>query len=322
HRVCVPLATGELRAVTSSGTVRLASLGTLDERLQLAEVMRTQLGLEDVDDGYQPTVPEGWEEIIDPEGGVSLVRDPKIRVTQSRVAGALAAVAALLAVFLGRSALENLDLLPITAVVSAVAFGLGWITLVLARARTEWRFEPGRLVLRRRFGRRVRELFTATALELSPRRDGDGDPWYVLEAVAAEHGLTGPRAGRKHRRRITYAVNDPTEPRRLGRRDRPAGARRLARPPRRAPPPPREVRPPAMASREEWRRGDTGPSHPREEQNAKAQGRKAPHPAMEKMKRRDAGPQSPHPSDKPTRSRRVRVGLPRQCGSRRLRLDL
>jgi hypothetical protein len=65
--------------------------------------------------------------------------------------------------------------------------------LWLTTGRDEWRLESGQLRLRRRFGRRVRELFEAHALEICVSSDSDGDEWTQLDALdrqAAQEDLS------------------------------------------------------------------------------------------------------------------------------------
>jgi hypothetical protein len=217
RRIRLLPSTGVLRAETTSGTVELATLGTLAERMQLAEILRAELGLDDSPETSAPeAVPDGWQEIVDPEGGIALVPDVGTRRTQARVATAVAAVVAVVAIALLHTTLRDPGLIPLTVIACGATAGLGWLALWLALGRSEWRVGSGRLTLRRRFGGRVRDLLEARALELTCSHDGDGDPWFELEAVALHPRETGSRSGSKTRRKVTRSIHDPTEPRRLG----------------------------------------------------------------------------------------------------------
>jgi hypothetical protein len=114
--------------------------------------------------------------------------------------------------------MSNPNLLPLTATACAAALGLGFGANWLARGRTEWRIGSSMLVLRRRYGRRVRELLEARALELTVSSDSDNDDWYVLEAIESDQsGMPSVGSSKKNRRKIDRAMHDPTEMQQLGR---------------------------------------------------------------------------------------------------------
>jgi hypothetical protein len=89
-----------------------------------------------------------------------------------------------------------------------IALACGWGLLWLLAGRREWRLEPRRLVLQRRFGGRLRTLGEAHALELSETIDSDGDRWYRLQATGTGTG------GRPLT--IDQGAHDPASLRRLG----------------------------------------------------------------------------------------------------------
>jgi hypothetical protein len=176
------------------------------------------LGIESPDPADEPvSLLEGWSEVIDPEGGIAMVPDPAIRKKQAVVVSILAALAGFGTLFLIKHALLNPNLLAPTVMAVAASLGLLASAVWLARGRTEWRVDTGRLVLRRRFGRRVRDLFEGVALELDQSTDSDGDHWFELVAIAAGAPASpAPGARDKGRRKVTSVIHDPHVPRRIG----------------------------------------------------------------------------------------------------------
>jgi hypothetical protein len=217
-----------LTAETASGVVELTDLGRPEE-LQAAEgFLRAALQLRDEDTLAIPSVPPaGWQEIVIPRDQRALVQDLKTRHTQALLLSGVAAVVSLVAWLVLREALRDPDLLAVAAMLCVAAAWLVWKAIWLHRGRKEWRLEPGRLVLQRRFGNRVTAVLgEATALELTERADTDGDRWYQLEAVGQQSAAKrrrGRSAGgsdpaRKEARFVlAKTFNDPTEPRHLGR---------------------------------------------------------------------------------------------------------
>jgi len=198
---------------TATGMVELTRLGTVPERDQAATRLRHVLQLETPAADATPTLPEGWEEIVTPEGIPALVSSTKTQATQARVAGVIALGFTTIAAILIVEAMEHAPYLPLAVILSAAALLAGYAAVWLSRGRSEWRIGSGRITLQRRFGSNVRELFEGHGLELKVTRDSDADAWYALEATAAP-GAEGP--SRAKRRRIHQTMTDPTVPRRLG----------------------------------------------------------------------------------------------------------
>ena len=117
------------------------------------------------------------------------------------------------------------DALVPAAMAAALTIGFAWLQFRLARTRPEWRLESGRLALRKRGPAGATELFAAASLEIAESRDGDGDAWYELVALApgaaagaaAAEGaaLTRPRS-RRERRTVLRELHDPGAVRALG----------------------------------------------------------------------------------------------------------
>jgi hypothetical protein len=156
----------------------------------------------------------------------ALVQDLKTRRTQALLLSGVAAVVSLVAWLVLREALRDPDLLAVAAMLIVAAAWLVWKAIWLHRGRKEWRLEPGRLVLQRRFGNRVTAVLgEARALELTERVDTDDDRWYQLEAIG---GKSTARRGRgssargsgttqtEARLTVSKTFNDSTEPRHLG----------------------------------------------------------------------------------------------------------
>jgi hypothetical protein len=215
-------AKGRLLAETANGSIELAQIPNAAERESLEKTLNAELRLEEP----APTggavhapgpLPEGWSEIVDPEGGVALIGDPVIRRRQARVAWTIALIAAAVSYMCIAQALRAPNLWGLTTIAGAVTAALIWGAWRLSMTRLEWRLGSGRLILRRRIGAATRDLFEAGSLELVETSDSDGDPWFTLNAVAAgvAPGITCSTAARRTRRRIAHAMDDPTTPRRL-----------------------------------------------------------------------------------------------------------
>jgi hypothetical protein len=225
---------GALAIETSAATVELSRLGTRAEREAAVNTLRSELGIPDIGLASDPDpLPKGWEEIITPEGDRAIVPDLAVRKVQARVAFVVTLAIGAVAFAIARESIQRLGLIPFAILFALATLALVWGTVWLARGRPEWRIGNGRVILRRRFGSNVRDLFEAQRLELVATSDSDGDDWFALEAVAAAAGTPGPGAastpgpgtqalGRfspasmKHRRRVTSALHDPNVPRRLG----------------------------------------------------------------------------------------------------------
>lgn len=221
RRIRVLPGTTALVAETVDGTVELSTQGTLREREDAVRILGTTLGIESFDmahDVAHPTsLPQGWSEVIDQGGGIAIVPDPAIRRKQAIFVSVLAMVAGLGTLLLIDRAILNPNLLAPTLLVASATAGLLAGAVWLTRGRREWRVETGRLILRRRFGRGVCDLFEGVALELSLSTDSDGDHWYELDAIAPE-APANPIRGRRvnGRRQVTRAIHDPHVPRQMG----------------------------------------------------------------------------------------------------------
>lgn len=217
-RIHVLAGHGKLTAQTDSGSVEISVLGTVGERKQAATILGNYLGLESEPETVEPSaeLPEGWREVISPEGQIVLVEDPVQRRKLARIVAGLTVAAAIGTTLLVLKALDNPSLLPITAMACAATLGLAASANWLFRGRVEWRIGSAGLTQRRRYGRRVRDVFQARALELTVSSTGDNGCGYALEAIASETA-TADSNSRKSRRQIFRTMNDPMEPRRLAR---------------------------------------------------------------------------------------------------------
>jgi len=154
---------------------------------------------------------------VDLEGRPILVKDPRARRAQARVAWmAAAAVSAIAA-----GTLQKIPAHPewgaLAAIVAGAALLLGHGAWRLTMTRYEWGLESGRLTLRRRGPRGADDLFEGIALEMTESADSDGDLWHTLDAVGAPPVDSRPAAtDRKVRKTIVRAMDDPVTPRRLG----------------------------------------------------------------------------------------------------------
>lgn len=209
---------GVIVAETARAVVALSRLGTPAERQEAVDELRRELGLQEVARSAEGGLPEGWEEVITPEGERVLVSSPRARRQQATVTALIAvAVAGVAFSVLGRALTER-STLPLALLACAVAVAIAWGAVRLARGRVEWRVGSGRITQRRRYGSNVRDVFEGHRLELDTNRDSDGDEWVNLDLVAASEPafMPGRRVSRKTRRRVCSTMRDPEMPRRLG----------------------------------------------------------------------------------------------------------
>jgi len=204
-------------AETAAGTIDLTMHAAGSEVAALVAALREALG---TGGGRDETfLPKDWREVIDDEGRTALVHLEDHRRTRGRIAWGLTILVAGLAVAAARGARADAGGLPAAYGLALLALALGWGAWRISSTRREWRIDPGRLVLRRRSARGVRELFEARSLEFVATTDSDDDRWYTLYAVApgAPPTQVPPRiADLRLRRKIARAMDDPSEPRRLG----------------------------------------------------------------------------------------------------------
>lgn len=193
---------------TERGRVELSALGTRPERVEAARAIRNELGLAEASESVG--LPREWEVIVTPEGQRVLVANLATRVKQARFASVVTLLLATVAFVVGREAVRRGELWFPAAIVLGFAIAAAGGTLWLARGRWEWQLGSGRMVLRRRYGTSVREVFTAGRLVLDQSSDSDGDTWHELAAL--------PAAG---------APEEPAKPSR--RSTRPRNARAIAR---------------------------------------------------------------------------------------------
>ncbi|HKQ57382.1 MAG TPA: hypothetical protein VJY35_05905 [Candidatus Eisenbacteria bacterium] len=213
---------------TDRGMAELSTLGTRDDREQAMVSLRGALGLSDAPAHDDVKLPEGWEEIITPEGERALVASLATRRKQAWVAGVVVMVLAALTMSAAQAAMSDWPMLIPVVMLFAATIAAGWGAAWLARGRHEWRIGSGRIVQRRRYGATVRDVFEARRLELTTSSDSDGDDWVHLEALgeapASAAGAAPDRspvaalqalAAQKNRRRIAQAMNDASVPRQL-----------------------------------------------------------------------------------------------------------
>ena len=222
HEIRRVLLTGRddrLALETERGRVELSGLGTRPERAAAAQAIRNELGLAEASEGAG--LPREWEVIVTPEGQRALVADRATRVKQARFASVATLFLAAIAFVLGREAVRRWDLWNPTAIVLALAIAAAAGTLWLARGRWEWQLGSGRMVLRRRYGAGLREVFTAGRLVLDRSSDSDGDAWYELHALPAagapeEPAKTAWRSSRpRQARSVVRRMNDAASVREL-----------------------------------------------------------------------------------------------------------
>ena len=197
-----------LRIETTRRTIDFAPIfSRTDERAAL-DALRQELN---PPADAPAALPAGWEEALTPEGERVLIRDRKTRKKQVVVLGVIAAFAWTLALALAWAAATG-PAIALTLIAALFACGAYWLDV----GRQEFRLGGERVVVRRRWRGKLKELFVADRLELTLSTDSDGDVWYKLEGVSS--APVDPRQGRvKTRRTLASALNDPFEPTALGR---------------------------------------------------------------------------------------------------------
>ncbi len=185
---------GALVAELPGRSVVLTRLGSLTQRQEAAAALQAALRLPAAlghasasaaseTPGPVAALPPGWQVLNPSFGAPLLVPDERLRRRQARVMGVITlALTGLLGLLL-KGLLAGAGLWVPVVLVGLLSLACGWGFVWLWLGRPEWRLEPRRLVLQRRFGARVRILGEAQGLELVEATDSDGDPWYELRAT-------------------------------------------------------------------------------------------------------------------------------------------
>jgi hypothetical protein len=201
---------------TARERVELSRLGSHSERRDGATGLRAELGISEASSAAGTAIPKRWEEIITPGGERALVTSSATRRAQTRVASVATMCFAAVTFLVARQAFQRWDLMIAAFILLVFTAGLAAGTLWLARGRWEWRIGSGRLILRKRYGASVRDVFEGRRLMLDSTTDSDGDTWYELYAMsdaeaaptsAVIHWRTYPP---KNSRTIEKVMNDDT----------------------------------------------------------------------------------------------------------------
>ena len=210
---------GSLILESDRGRVTLSDLGTPTERAEAASSIQSELRIQ-ATNPVETVLPQGWEEVVTPEGERAVVKSRKTRKIQAGIAAAAALGTSMVALAFINSAMVEPGFIPAVILSVAAAAALSWGAAWLAYSRTEYRIGSGSVTLRRRFRSTVRDLFEARRLELTVRSDSDGDDMFELDGLSSDaspptlerYGWKTP----KGRRSIVSALHDPTVPQRLG----------------------------------------------------------------------------------------------------------
>ncbi len=216
--------------LTSSGAVTLSDLGTIGEREALAGELREAFGGAPAATPENPSasattlapdepvqLPDRWIETIDPDGTFAIVPEPRARQRGARIVWVLALLLLLFDARLFASVTDGgRTLLAPLIVVSALAALLVWGAAWLSWGRVELRVEDGRIVVRRRLGARVRDVFEGNALQITVGSDEGTDTW-SLDLLAEGASPSTDVRTRLTRRNLAHGTNDRTRPFALGR---------------------------------------------------------------------------------------------------------
>ncbi len=229
-----PARGGALLADRPGRAIEITRLGSRQERQEAAEQLNRALGRHAVAAEPEPApavLPPGWEELTPSFGSPLLVRHRGLRRRQALGMALVTLVVWGGLALLVRGALSSAGLWVPAAALAVLTLACGWGLLCLLFGRREWRLEPRRLVLQRRFGGRLRTLGEARGLELSETIDSDGDRWYRLQAtgtgglpLTVEQGAHDPEALRclgawlSLRTRVPFEDRVPSEEQRLQQR--------------------------------------------------------------------------------------------------------
>ena len=224
-------------------SIPITRLGTHRERQEAAEQLNGVLGLRPASEEPAPTpavLPPGWQEVTPSFDSPLLVPDGGLRRRQALVMALVCLVVWGVVALLVGGALTRPGLWVGVVLFALPGLACGWGLLWLLFGRREWRLEPRRLVLQRRFGGRLRTLGEAQALELTETIDSDGDRWYHLQATRStgrplriDHNADDPASLRclgawlSQRAHVPFEDRVPSEAQRLEQRT--AELRRLRR---------------------------------------------------------------------------------------------
>ena len=209
------------------GHRELSRLGTQEERVQGATALRVELAIPEEPAASSTVLPEGWEDIITPDGARVLVADRSVRQKQTRAAFIGTLLLAAVTFVAARDSLHRSPLIAPSVILLVFTLAALAGTLWLARGRYEWRLEKGLLTLRKRYGMGVRPVFQGRHLLLDYSTDSDGDPWHELYALSEPDPpltvrkiggatVTWRSAQPKNRRSIARKMNDTGVLRDLG----------------------------------------------------------------------------------------------------------
>lgn len=109
---------------TGRQRVELSGLGSHAERVEAAAALRAELGIPETPPAAATAIPQGWEEIITPEGERALVANLATRRTQARVASVITMLMAAVTFVLARESVHRPDLMIPAFIVFAFTVGL------------------------------------------------------------------------------------------------------------------------------------------------------------------------------------------------------
>jgi hypothetical protein len=216
HRFYPSSAGAALSAETARGPVVLTRLGTAAERAELEQALNREFSIP-ARPALTAALPKGWCEELSWEHDSVLVKDPATRRKQARTAWFIFTILSLMWCYFLAAGQERPDYGRGVIVLSILSAVVGFRAFWLSSVRNEWRLDPGRIVLQRRFGNNLKERFVGATLELVEDSSGEGGTSYQLQAAAVDvpPPASPPRAARQ--RRIIYSQSeDATETRNLG----------------------------------------------------------------------------------------------------------
>lgn len=204
---------------TTKGLIELTNLGTEKEREEAATRIRKDLGVPGKVSVDTASLPGKWEKIVLPEGNQAVITNRVIRKNQARMLSAGVWILLFFSLLMANESfyIPSFHFLwAITAVLLILSILLAWKAGWFYMGRIEWSISPGSLTIQKRFRGKIKVVMTASALELTEKKDMDGDLWYQLNAISIDIDGSRKETAKKMKTELTSCSCDPGEALGLG----------------------------------------------------------------------------------------------------------